>query len=50
MSKTKIKPVAPWLETPLWPFPKEGKPVPWTAKQIKEYDAWKLSQAEEALL
>ena len=27
----------PWLNVPLWPFPKDGKPVPWTAKQIKEY-------------
>jgi hypothetical protein len=48
--KMKTEPVKPWLNVPLWPFPKDGKPIPWTAKQIKEYDVWKLSQAEEALL
>ena len=50
MTEKKIKPVAPWLNVPTWPFPKDGKPTPWTPKQIKEYDAWRLSKAEEALL
>jgi hypothetical protein len=50
MTKTKTEPVKPWLNVPLWPFPKDGKPVPWTAKQVKEYEVYKRSQAEEALL
>jgi hypothetical protein len=50
MMKKKTEPVKPWLNVPLWPFPKDGKPVPWTAKQVKEYEVYKRSQAEEALL
>ena len=31
-----------------WPFPPPTGPVPWTAKQKKEYERRKLDDAEEA--
>lgn len=31
-----------------WPFPPPGGPVPWTPKQIKEYQRKQRDKAEEA--
>lgn len=31
----------------VWPFPKDGKPIPWTAKQERDY---MLRTSEEGLL
>lgn len=33
-----------------WPFPPATGPVPWTKKQIQEYEKQKREQTEEALL
>ena len=33
---------------PNWPFPPPGGPVPWSNKQIKEYDRKQREQAPEA--
>jgi hypothetical protein len=53
MKMTKPSKDVPLVKAKQWPFPVSypmTKAIPWTAKQIKEYDAWKLSQAEDALL
>jgi len=34
----------------MWPFPPATGPVPWTAKQIKQYEQKKREEAGEALL
>lgn len=31
-----------------WPFPPPGGPIPWTPKQIKEYEQKKLDETEDA--
>ena len=31
-----------------WPFPPPGGPVPWTPKQIREYQRQQRDKAEEA--
>lgn len=31
-----------------WPFPPPGGPVPWTPKQIKEYERQQRQKQEEA--
>ena len=31
-----------------WPFPPATGAVPWTRKQIKEYESQKLNQVEDA--
>jgi hypothetical protein len=31
-----------------WPFPPPGGPVPWTAKQQREYQRQQRDQTEEA--
>lgn len=34
----------------MWPFPPLGGPVPWTAKQIAEYERQQREQLPEAPL
>lgn len=34
----------------MWPFPPLTGPIPWTAKQIKEYERQQREQAEESPL
>ena len=34
----------------MWPFPPLTGPVPWTAKQIKEYERQQRQQAKESPL
>lgn len=31
-----------------WPFPPPGGPIPWTPKQIKEYERQQRKNQEEA--
>lgn len=31
----------------VWPFPKDGNPIPWTAKEVRDY---MLNNTEEGLL
>jgi hypothetical protein len=33
-----------------WPFPPATGPVPWTAKQVREYEAQQRNQLPEAPL
>jgi hypothetical protein len=33
-----------------WPFPPPSGPIPWTAKQIKDYEKQKRDDAGDALL
>jgi hypothetical protein len=33
-----------------WPFPPPSGPIPWTRKQIQEYEKQKRDEAEDALL
>ena len=50
---TKPSKDVPLVKAKQWPFPVSypmTKATLWTAKQTKEYEAKKLSQAEEALL
>lgn len=35
-------------QQPAWPFPPPGGPIPWTKKQIKEYERKKLDETEDA--
>lgn len=37
-------------QQPAWPFPPPGGPIPWTRKQIREYELQKLNQVEDAPL
>lgn len=34
----------------MWPFPPLTGPIPWTAKQIKQYEHQQREKAEEAPL
>ena len=36
------------MNTPSWPFPPPTGPVPWTAKQIRDYARKQIEQTEEA--
>jgi hypothetical protein len=36
--------------SPNWPFPPPGGPVPWTKKQIEEYKRRQREKEEDALL
>lgn len=36
------------MNTPNWPFPPATGPVPWTPKQIREYERKQIEQTEDA--
>jgi hypothetical protein len=53
MKMTKPSKAVPLVKAKQWPVPVSypmTEAIPWTAKQVKEYEAKKLAQAEDALL
>jgi hypothetical protein len=46
LRKIEMKPSFP--PTPAFPFPPNGKPVPWTSRQIKAYQKFMRQNAPDA--